>query len=480
MIEIDIQQWLDNSDNDLSGIVNLPAGEIICTSPNALGQRAGFECRRQPSNRPAVLRGAGSGGYGAHVQTTVYVDAAGANATERQAMAVLSHPGSRIENLLIRSLSTTNRVNRGVVVRAHRAGCQDVAAQWAETYGFHVAATGSDESNANAFLLRGCVATRNDVGFYVNGGETNAGLIEFCEANGNRRGGFLDSSWLGVTWAYCAADNNDVGAEFQYRQVGVDGLDPQGGAASTSRFLFCYHEASKPFITTSSLVWVIGENAPYHVVGPANTLGFGSSSFSIGRNALKGLLCSETGNSFGSLSYSEPQTGSRLYWDFFKRQDNTGSPVWNRNTIAMVKPDAPPAWGGGAAEWLVPYGVTTEEHAAGPGRALRSTPRVDTPYQFCLRRQITIAPGQRELVSWTSSYLQEGGGFLGNLVINDPILPPSPPNLLPSWAGGPRFMHHGIERVNATTIRSLVELTYGEGPQVPVTVNVFLPGERVQ
>jgi hypothetical protein len=78
--------------------------------------------------------------------------------------------------------------------------------------GIHIraSATASDlqKGNANSFRILGCVVLGNENGIFIDGADTNAGFIGYCDATQNRGYGIWDSSFLGNTIIGCHAEGN--------------------------------------------------------------------------------------------------------------------------------------------------------------------------------------------------------------------------------------------------------------------------------
>lgn len=99
-----------------------------------------------------------------------------------------------------------------------RGGCvlRDL---WVDNFssdGISVQATagggGAAEGNSNSFQIYNVRSWSNGRhGIYVDGADTNAGLIYGCDLNSNAQWGLLESSFLGNTIIACHADGNGLG-----------------------------------------------------------------------------------------------------------------------------------------------------------------------------------------------------------------------------------------------------------------------------
>lgn len=114
--------------------------------------------------------------------------------------------------------------------------------------GFNVVASTGDNANANGFRILNCgAASMGGHGFYINGADSNAGLISGCVATSNKGWGFWDSSFLGNTFVACEADANGAGS---YK---CD--DPN----ARTLFINCYVEGyQSPVLTDSRATWLGG------------------------------------------------------------------------------------------------------------------------------------------------------------------------------------------------------------------------------
>jgi hypothetical protein len=94
-----------------------------------------------------------------------------------------------------------------------------------------VASIAGDGTNANLFSSYQCRAAGcGRHGIFVDGADSNAGVVTLFDATANGGWGILDDSFLGNTWVACHSSNNALGG---YKQA---------GDSSHSVFVGCYTE----------------------------------------------------------------------------------------------------------------------------------------------------------------------------------------------------------------------------------------------
>ena len=446
----DIQALLDATQASGGGTVQLPAGVFEC-SP--------FEIRRGPVNTygaPVRLVGA-SPTYGRNAATVLRFTGAEVNTTARRACAVISQPGASIEDIAIEAMSTEDEPSIGVLVRAHAGRCRDVAVHVMADYGFYVAASEADDSNANNFSLEDCRAARCRIGCYVNGSETNAGRIVGCNADGNSQYGFFESSFLGNLYAGCHAANNTVA---NYAQGGSEGDPTSGGVSNYSTFLDCYTEGGGACPMVSAQILVAGGNLAYTVSGTAQRVGY-SSKLRFDDGDLDVAVPVVAGVRRAAFSYQyRGAPGADLDRHYAFERYASNSPTWLRNTRCLDRL---------GTTWLTPIAWTDERHAGGAGRLAQAMPSIGTPFRFALRKDVVVTPGAPLRVQFDHSFLREtAGGYHGLLVLHAPSIMRA--------AGLPAVAHDGWERVDANSVRTT--LTAGGIAVLPCTVALF--GERIE
>jgi hypothetical protein len=345
----DIQALIDATQASGGGTVHLPAGVFEC-SP--------FEIRRGHVNTygtPVRLVGA-SLTYGRNAATILRFTGTEVNATVRQACVVISQPGASIEGVAIEAVSTADRPSIGVLVRAHAGRCRDVAVHYMADYGFNVAASEADESNANNFSLEDCRAARCRIGCYVNGSETNAGRIVACNADGNSQYGFFESSFLGNLYAGCHAANNTVA---NYAQGGSEEHPTTGGVSNYSTFLDCYTEGSGACPMVSRQILVAGGNLDYTVSGPVQRVGYRSRlRFDDGDLDVDVPVVMGVRRAAFSYHYrGTPDADVERHFAFERYVSS--SPAWLKDTRCLDRL---------GTTWFTPIAWTDERHEVGAGR----------------------------------------------------------------------------------------------------------------
>lgn len=73
-----------------------------------------------------------------------------------------------------------------------------------------VAGSPTVEGNANLFSFRKVRCVQNRNGFFIDGDNANAGMMQGCDASANRQWGFWDSSFLGNSYVACHSDSNGL------------------------------------------------------------------------------------------------------------------------------------------------------------------------------------------------------------------------------------------------------------------------------
>lgn len=446
MPTLDVQALVDQCLAAGGGEVALPAGIFDC---------APFEIHRIIGTyAPSVRLLGASPTYGRNAGTILRFSGQEVNATLRQACAVISAPGSSIEGISIESRSLSDKPLHGILVRGHMARVRDCSVQHLAGYGIHVAASSADGSNANSFRLESCHVAQCKTGFYVNGAETNAGIIDGCDATANDEYGFFESSFLGNHYRGCHASTNLV----QYAQGGSIEDPEGGGVANYSEYDGCYAEgaAANPF--RSGQVHISGGNLSYTATG------WNGATFPGMRSGYLSKLRFEVDDAVASIPASRAlatviPTPNRTLWTVF--QEWLGSPSWLANTVAIARHDK--------TGWLVPYAATHEGHPTGPGRVVQGTSLVNSPFRFMFRRDVIVTPGSPLAVQIDSDLLKEtAGGYLGALCLHAPsILRP---------LDMPQVTHSDWERVDANSVRTVLTAS---GPN-PVACTLILSGGRAE
>jgi hypothetical protein len=450
MTMLDIQSQIDTAQSTGGGTVSLPAGIFECLP---------FEIRSLPATpygAPVRLVGA-SPTYGRFAATVLRFTGAEVNATDRRACAIVSATGASIEGVAIEAAATTDKPSIGVLIRAHAGRCRDVSVHYMADYGFHVAASVADESNANNFSLEDCRAARCRIGCYVNGQETNAGRIVGCVADGNSQYGFFESSFLGNLYAGCHAANNAVA---NYAQGGSE-TDPAGGGVSNySAFVDCYTEGDGPCPMVARQILVAGGNLAYTVSGPVQRVGY-SSRLRFDDGDLDVAVPAVAGVRRAAFSYHyRGAPGADVDRHYAFERYASRSPAWLENTRCLDRL---------GTTWLTPIAWTDERHERGAGRLAQTMPSIGTPFRFALRKAALVTPGTPLPVQFDHSFLQEtAGGYHGLLFLHAPSIMRA--------ADLPAVVHDGWERIDANSVRTT--LAVGGTTMVPCTVTLF--GERTE
>lgn len=183
-------------DNNIANLI-LPPGPIYCSQEIEFDWYGG------------IFGAKGSAFNGTASTTTIYFPP-GTNGV-RFTRATTSTSGGSANDSIIRDLQieclgdNTNNTGHGVVMDA-RGICVRVSVDGFPEDGFHIeaTATANPSKNANLWTLERCRSNNNARdGFFVDGADVNAGEAIGCDANGNGRINFNDSSFLGNSYFSC-------------------------------------------------------------------------------------------------------------------------------------------------------------------------------------------------------------------------------------------------------------------------------------
>ena len=137
-----------------------------------------------------------------------------------------------------------------------------------------VAGSSTAEGNANLFSLRKVRAVLNRNGFFIDGDNCNAGMLEGCDASSNRQWGFWDSSFLGNSYFACHSDANGLVAGT------VPSVVTQGGNR------YCVKTGQEGGATTNAPSGTTSDNSWWYYMGlggadAANNIPAWSSGLSV-------------------------------------------------------------------------------------------------------------------------------------------------------------------------------------------------------
>lgn len=99
----------------------------------------------------------------------------------------------------------------GIRMRA-RALIKNMLIDGFEGNGIHIFASANGNpdfvGNTNNFMVSDCRISKNNIGIFVRGADSNAGTVSGVDSSSNRVAGFYDASFLGNQWVNCHAAGN--------------------------------------------------------------------------------------------------------------------------------------------------------------------------------------------------------------------------------------------------------------------------------
>lgn len=272
---------------------------------------------------------------------------------------------SNISRLALRCIgSNANSTGHGVVLDA-RAYFDDVAVHGFPEDGFNVTATAPDR-NANNFRFVNCRSTDNGRdGFFMSGADANAGSLIGCDASGNGRINFNDSSFLGNGLAFCHSSSPG-------KRAYARGSDGQGYRCKVD------HVATADTIPVTgadwSVYWEVFASSTTYALATAGTKYYDSRA---GKTAASGIYHYFSGNANSTTTflccYSEGTGGttesSYLENDRKSLIGGTGMSVDFPNSRGRVMG--------------LPFSTTTYENNSAPSSNNRITTKIGGDSRYC-------------------------------------------------------------------------------------------------
>ncbi len=346
-----------------------------------------WDCAPVTVDRPCIIEGAGPG-FGTKSSTILRFGSGsiGFDITTPGAATKLAH--FRIENQPNATL--LGKAKHGIMIRGHRCSVEDVQITGMGSHGLVILGMSPDNAN-NWRLTQVRVDFCDGHGFFIDGGDSNAGMAHGIDATANQGWGVFDSSFLGNTWTGCHVSSNILGA------YAVDPLS----LANYSTFIGCYAEGNQPAsnFLASTQVLVVGGN----IAGSAlvnQRIGYNRTKFAGGDGDMQ--ISGPTGGTTPSALAVRLGVGKHIY--MFRRETSVNTPAWKKNTWQI-------AWVNSGGAGVAALGVTDETAPSGPGQLRILAPTNDTPWLFHVKSIVTFT-GDWQLVILPDVRIGQGTGTL--------------------------------------------------------------------